>query len=305
MAASTSENFLPDRSGAREPVPAPPSGTAPAPVRRRTPRHEIRALLRAHLAAASGYRHLTRHCAVCARLLRLAMEPLTASGATETTSAAWGGPGRPEPPQAAQTALPSLHPCEPAQAALPGTGTGTGPSGIASAALTSPGPPGTTPAAMAAVPDPPRAPEQTGVHVMPSDAPEQTAQPVTGAAWAGAEPPPATRPGPPPVRPGPPPETRPGPTPAPTTRPEPAPAPATEAGRASGPVSASAHSAAPDTGPHALARRPASARMTTRLALARASALPGGTEVGPDGGDPGPDGRHGPGWAGDESPPAA
>lgn len=38
-------------------------------------RHETRALLRAHLAAASGYRHLTRHCPVCHRLLRLAMEP--------------------------------------------------------------------------------------------------------------------------------------------------------------------------------------------------------------------------------------
>ncbi|MGW2859998.1 DUF6274 family protein [Streptomyces sp. SDr-06] len=37
-------------------------------------RHEIRALLRAHLSAALGYRHLTRHCAVCHRLLRLAME---------------------------------------------------------------------------------------------------------------------------------------------------------------------------------------------------------------------------------------
>ncbi|MFJ2023794.1 DUF6274 family protein [Streptomyces sp. NPDC087897] len=40
-----------------------------------TARHEIRALLRAHLAAASAYRHFTRHCAVCHRLLRLAMEP--------------------------------------------------------------------------------------------------------------------------------------------------------------------------------------------------------------------------------------
>ncbi|MFB8019406.1 DUF6274 family protein [Streptomyces rubiginosohelvolus] len=38
-------------------------------------RHETRALLRAHLAAASAYRHLTRHCAVCHRLLHLAMEP--------------------------------------------------------------------------------------------------------------------------------------------------------------------------------------------------------------------------------------
>ncbi|MFF1833579.1 DUF6274 family protein [Streptomyces sp. NPDC058231] len=44
-----------------------------------TARHETRALLRAHLAAASGYRHLTRHCPICHRLLRLAMEPVTAS----------------------------------------------------------------------------------------------------------------------------------------------------------------------------------------------------------------------------------
>lgn len=43
-----------------------------------TARHETRALLRAHLAAASGYRHLTHHCPICHRLLRLAMEPLTA-----------------------------------------------------------------------------------------------------------------------------------------------------------------------------------------------------------------------------------
>ncbi|MGW1411843.1 DUF6274 family protein [Streptomyces sp. NPDC002403] len=40
--------------------------------------HETRALLRAHLAAASGCRHLTRHCPVCHRLQRLAMEPVTA-----------------------------------------------------------------------------------------------------------------------------------------------------------------------------------------------------------------------------------
>ncbi|MEU3465201.1 DUF6274 family protein [Streptomyces sp. NPDC006733] len=38
-----------------------------------TPRHETRALLRAHLAAASGTRHLTRHCVTCHRLLRLAL----------------------------------------------------------------------------------------------------------------------------------------------------------------------------------------------------------------------------------------
>ncbi|MFF2508955.1 DUF6274 family protein [Streptomyces sp. NPDC058067] len=38
-------------------------------------RHETRALLRAHLSAVSGHRHLTRHCPVCHRLLRLALEP--------------------------------------------------------------------------------------------------------------------------------------------------------------------------------------------------------------------------------------
>ncbi|WP_405967481.1 DUF6274 family protein [Streptomyces sp. NBC_00015] len=37
-------------------------------------RHETRALLRAHLSAATPYRHLTRHCPICHRLLRLAME---------------------------------------------------------------------------------------------------------------------------------------------------------------------------------------------------------------------------------------
>ncbi|MFF2522109.1 DUF6274 family protein [Streptomyces liangshanensis] len=38
-------------------------------------RHETRALLRAHLAAAAGQGHLTRRCGVCHRLQRLAMEP--------------------------------------------------------------------------------------------------------------------------------------------------------------------------------------------------------------------------------------
>ncbi|MEU8891230.1 DUF6274 family protein [Streptomyces sp. NPDC048442] len=38
-------------------------------------RHETRALLRAHLAAASGYRHRTRHCPICHRLLLLALQP--------------------------------------------------------------------------------------------------------------------------------------------------------------------------------------------------------------------------------------
>ncbi|GGV39700.1 DUF6274 family protein [Streptomyces spectabilis] len=52
-------------------------------------RHETRALLRAHLAAASSYRHLTRHCPICHRLLRLAMEPADdAHEATEAPEAA-------------------------------------------------------------------------------------------------------------------------------------------------------------------------------------------------------------------------
>ncbi|MEU1620850.1 DUF6274 family protein [Streptomyces sp. NPDC008238] len=39
------------------------------------PRDVTRALLRAHLAAAAGggRRHLTRHCPVCHRLMRLAL----------------------------------------------------------------------------------------------------------------------------------------------------------------------------------------------------------------------------------------
>ncbi|WP_406124721.1 DUF6274 family protein [Streptomyces sp. NBC_00989] len=37
-------------------------------------RHETRALLRAHLSAASSYHHVTRHCSICHRLLRLAMD---------------------------------------------------------------------------------------------------------------------------------------------------------------------------------------------------------------------------------------
>ncbi|MET9484031.1 DUF6274 family protein [Streptomyces sp. NPDC006638] len=45
----------------------------------RQPRHETGALLRAHLAAASGHRHLTRRCAICHRLQRLAMEPASAT----------------------------------------------------------------------------------------------------------------------------------------------------------------------------------------------------------------------------------
>ena len=42
-------------------------------------RHETRALLRAHLAAATGYRHLTRHCPICHRLQRLVLEAAPAA----------------------------------------------------------------------------------------------------------------------------------------------------------------------------------------------------------------------------------
>ena len=38
-------------------------------------RHETRALLRAHLSAATGIRHLTPRCPICHQLKRLAMEP--------------------------------------------------------------------------------------------------------------------------------------------------------------------------------------------------------------------------------------
>ncbi|MFF5337920.1 DUF6274 family protein [Streptomyces sp. NPDC013181] len=67
----------------------------PARVRARTPRHDVRALLRAHLAAASGYRHLTRRCAVCARLLRLATEPSAAPPDARADEIPAGPPGTP------------------------------------------------------------------------------------------------------------------------------------------------------------------------------------------------------------------
>ncbi|MFI2431851.1 DUF6274 family protein [Streptomyces sp. NPDC018693] len=55
-------------------------------------RHETRALLRAHLAAASAYGHATRHCPVCHRLLRLAMDapPGSAQGGTQAPEEATG-----------------------------------------------------------------------------------------------------------------------------------------------------------------------------------------------------------------------
>ncbi|MER6803005.1 MULTISPECIES: DUF6274 family protein [Streptomyces] len=45
-------------------------------------RHETRALLRAHLAAASSYRHLTRHCPICHHLLRLVLDSAPRSAAS-------------------------------------------------------------------------------------------------------------------------------------------------------------------------------------------------------------------------------
>ncbi|MFE6972490.1 DUF6274 family protein [Streptomyces sp. NPDC057682] len=85
MAASTGAEFPTAGPGIAEPPPG------------RRPRHETGALLRAHLAAAAGLRHLTRHCAVCARLLRLAMEPVTgadAPGAATGPGTAAGAPSR-------------------------------------------------------------------------------------------------------------------------------------------------------------------------------------------------------------------
>ncbi|MFD7504250.1 DUF6274 family protein [Streptomyces sp. NPDC059850] len=58
-----------------------------------TAKHETRALLRAHLAAASGYRHFTRHCPVCHRLLRLAMEPAAEESAPGEPSGPVGSDG--------------------------------------------------------------------------------------------------------------------------------------------------------------------------------------------------------------------
>ncbi|MFI0716936.1 DUF6274 family protein [Streptomyces inhibens] len=72
-------------------------------------RHETRALLRAHLSAATGYRHLTRHCPICHQLQRLVMEPHTArSGPTAPASA----PARSAPacePSAAEDESPAAR----------------------------------------------------------------------------------------------------------------------------------------------------------------------------------------------------
>ncbi|MFB7593233.1 DUF6274 family protein [Streptomyces sp. NPDC056160] len=77
-------------------------------------RHETRALLRAHLAAASSYGHLTSRCPACHRLLRLAME------STPRPAAAPGAPQPPgagqEPPSGPLTALQVLGDQEPPEA---------------------------------------------------------------------------------------------------------------------------------------------------------------------------------------------
>ncbi|MCW5250170.1 MULTISPECIES: DUF6274 family protein [unclassified Streptomyces] len=51
-------------------------------------RHETRALLRAHLSAASSYRHATRRCPVCHRLLRQALDSAPAASPTDRQEAA-------------------------------------------------------------------------------------------------------------------------------------------------------------------------------------------------------------------------
>ncbi|MFI1713429.1 DUF6274 family protein [Streptomyces litmocidini] len=64
-------------------------------------RHDTRALLRAHLAAASRYGHLTRQCPVCHRLLRLAME------APEPEISMPGAPESEEPADGAEDESPT------------------------------------------------------------------------------------------------------------------------------------------------------------------------------------------------------
>ncbi|WP_328385982.1 DUF6274 family protein [Streptomyces sp. NBC_00400] len=69
-------------------------------------RHETRALLRAHLSAATRYRHLMRHCPICHQLLRLAMEPHTARSAAPAPAAAPAPPPAVCEPQAAEDGSP-------------------------------------------------------------------------------------------------------------------------------------------------------------------------------------------------------
>ncbi|MFE3519214.1 DUF6274 family protein [Streptomyces sp. NPDC059166] len=79
----------------------------PAPAER----HETRALLRAHLAAASGYRHLTRHCPICHRLLRLALEPLADPQPPDEATGPRDPAGAPHAPQEAAEGA-ARHPGE-------------------------------------------------------------------------------------------------------------------------------------------------------------------------------------------------
>ncbi|MEV0693150.1 DUF6274 family protein [Streptomyces sp. NPDC050388] len=77
-------------------------------------RHETRALLRAHLSAASSFGgHLTRHCPVCHRLLRLAMDsaphdflprPAEHTESAESTEPTGGTERPPEPVEGEGTA---------------------------------------------------------------------------------------------------------------------------------------------------------------------------------------------------------
>ncbi|MFD3794881.1 DUF6274 family protein [Streptomyces californicus] len=86
-----------------------------------TARHEIRALLRAHLAAASAYRHLTRYCVVCHRLLRLAMEP-GGDGAAGPATGRSTPPGNPPTPPAGRSMPSGNPPTPPARPSTPSVG---------------------------------------------------------------------------------------------------------------------------------------------------------------------------------------
>ncbi|MFF0745614.1 DUF6274 family protein [Streptomyces sp. NPDC004111] len=68
-----------------------------------TARHETRALLRAHLAAAMNYRHRTEHCPICRRLLLLAMEPESDHGAAPEPDSAPPAVRIPEGPREGPT----------------------------------------------------------------------------------------------------------------------------------------------------------------------------------------------------------
>ncbi|MFF8511311.1 DUF6274 family protein [Streptomyces sp. NPDC015492] len=73
-------------------------------------RHETRALLRAHLAAASRYGHLTRHCVVCHRLLRLAMDLPEPEGPQDGRDAPEGPEGAERPEGLAEPGEPPAGP---------------------------------------------------------------------------------------------------------------------------------------------------------------------------------------------------